>query len=38
MPITTTTSNDGQVLEITLDRPKANTIDAATSQIGRAHV
>ena len=32
MPITTTTSNDGQVLEITLDRPKANTIDAATSQ------
>jgi enoyl-CoA hydratase/carnithine racemase len=32
MPITTTSSLDGTVLEIVLDRPKANTIDATTSR------
>jgi len=32
MSIHTTTSLDGKVLEITLDRPKANAIDAATSR------
>ena len=36
MPITTSTSTTaagtGSILEITLDRPKANTIDAATSR------
>ena len=32
----------GAILEVTIDRPKANAIDAATSrimgEIGRAHV
>ena len=32
MAVHTTTSLDGKVLEITLDRPKANAIDAATSR------
>ena len=32
MSVHTTTSLDGKVLEITLDRPKANAIDAATSR------
>ncbi len=32
MSVHTTTSFDGKVLEITLDRPKANAIDAATSR------
>ena len=32
MSIHTTTSLNGKVLEITLDRPKANAIDAATSR------
>jgi crotonobetainyl-CoA hydratase len=32
MPIITTSSLDGAVLEIVLDRPKANTIDATTSR------
>jgi crotonobetainyl-CoA hydratase len=32
MPITTSTSADGTVLEVVLDRPKANTIDATTSR------
>ena len=32
MPIITTSSLDGSVLEIVLDRPKANTIDATTSR------
>ena len=32
MSVHTSTSLDGKVLEITLDRPKANAIDAATSR------
>ena len=32
MSVHTTTSLDGKVLEITLDRPKANAIDSATSR------
>ena len=32
MPIITTSSLDGTILEIVLDRPKANTIDATTSR------
>ena len=32
MAVHITTSLDGKVLEITLDRPKANAIDAATSR------
>jgi enoyl-CoA hydratase/carnithine racemase len=32
MPIITTSSADGTILEIVLDRPKANTIDAETSR------
>lgn len=32
MPIHLNTSDDGTILEITLDRPKANAIDAATSR------